>query len=253
LVHFAVNGGTPNMRDPCTAQVNTAYSKRKAQSYDSKRFASKGGKAIHDREFGILQRALEFAAREPRILEVGCGTGRLLVELCRDGHRVDGVDASVHMLEECRSKLGPEASHVELRVGDGASLPYRKGTYDLVYCIRMINQTESKQYAMGVISELIRVARPNGFVLVEFVNSCRPCVKGYNEGGVRLKPSEVLGASSKEWNTVPVWQRGAFLLGMTVYNAVPDSLVPLTSKLDRALSWALPSLCSRSYILLQKK
>lgn len=40
-----------------------------------------------------------------RILELGCGTGRLLVPLARDGHHVVGVDRSQPMLARCRTRL----------------------------------------------------------------------------------------------------------------------------------------------------
>ena len=39
------------------------------------------------------------------ILELGCGTGRLLVPLVRDGHRVVGVDRSAAMLGAARRRL----------------------------------------------------------------------------------------------------------------------------------------------------
>jgi SAM-dependent methyltransferase len=39
------------------------------------------------------------------ILELGCGSGRLLVPLLRDGYRVVGVDLSRPMLERCRSRI----------------------------------------------------------------------------------------------------------------------------------------------------
>ena len=53
------------------------------------------------------------AAQGGRVLEVACGTGRVLVPLARAGHRVVGLDASPHMLARAREKLavgGLEAS-----------------------------------------------------------------------------------------------------------------------------------------------
>ena len=40
-----------------------------------------------------------------RILELGCGSGRLLVPLLRDGHRVVGVDRSAAMLGRCAARI----------------------------------------------------------------------------------------------------------------------------------------------------
>lgn len=43
-----------------------------------------------------------------RLLELGCGTGRILLPLLREGWRGEGVDASETMLEICRRKLSEE-------------------------------------------------------------------------------------------------------------------------------------------------
>ncbi len=44
-------------------------------------------------------------ARPLRVLELGCGTGRLLAPLVRDGHSVVGVDRSASMLQRCSRRL----------------------------------------------------------------------------------------------------------------------------------------------------
>src|SRR5436309_7814160 len=57
---------------------------------------------------------LELAAVQAgTILEVACGTGRVLLPLARAGHRITGLDASPHMLALAREKLdaaGPEVA-----------------------------------------------------------------------------------------------------------------------------------------------
>lgn len=50
------------------------------------------------------------------ILELGCGTGRLLLPLARQGRQVTGVDASEAMLAEAQRKLANEPEAVRARV-----------------------------------------------------------------------------------------------------------------------------------------
>jgi len=50
------------------------------------------------------------------ILELGCGTGRVLLPLAEDGHRVVGLDLSEAMLERARAKLAGRATEVQGRV-----------------------------------------------------------------------------------------------------------------------------------------
>lgn len=48
----------------------------------------------------------QFAARcGSPILEIGCGTGRVLLPLARQGYHITGVDASAEMLERARAKI----------------------------------------------------------------------------------------------------------------------------------------------------
>jgi SAM-dependent methyltransferase len=51
-----------------------------------------------------------------KVLELGCGTGRVLLPIARSGHDVMGVDASPAMLARCRARLAAEPAAVRERV-----------------------------------------------------------------------------------------------------------------------------------------
>lgn len=50
------------------------------------------------------------------VLELGCGTGRLLLPLTRAGYEVTGLDSSPAMLERARERLGQEGEVTQARV-----------------------------------------------------------------------------------------------------------------------------------------
>jgi SAM-dependent methyltransferase len=50
------------------------------------------------------------------VLEVGCGTGRVLIPTARAGKEIIGLDLSPHMLAVCRENLSREPSEVQSRV-----------------------------------------------------------------------------------------------------------------------------------------
>jgi len=54
------------------------------------------------------------AARDP-VLELGCGTGRVLIPTARAGVNITGVDVSPGMLAVCRQKLAGEPADVQAR------------------------------------------------------------------------------------------------------------------------------------------
>jgi SAM-dependent methyltransferase len=51
------------------------------------------------------------------VLEVGCGTGRVLIPTARTGIEIIGLDLSGHMLAVCRERLRREPEDVQARVG----------------------------------------------------------------------------------------------------------------------------------------
>jgi SAM-dependent methyltransferase len=53
--------------------------------------------------------------RDGAVLDLGCGTGRLLLPLARKGHSVVGVDRSPTMLARCRERLAHESPDVRSR------------------------------------------------------------------------------------------------------------------------------------------
>jgi len=58
----------------------------------------------------------ERAGASSRVLELGCGTGRLTLPLAQAGHEVTGIDLSPAMLARARAKLGAQPSSVRDRV-----------------------------------------------------------------------------------------------------------------------------------------
>jgi SAM-dependent methyltransferase len=50
------------------------------------------------------------------VLELGCGTGRILIPTARAGIEIAGLDSSNYMLEACRRRLRAEPAQVSARV-----------------------------------------------------------------------------------------------------------------------------------------
>ena len=57
----------------------------------------------------------EAKAAQGGVLEVGCGTGRILLPIARAGSSIVGIDSSRQMLARCRAKLAAESAEVRKR------------------------------------------------------------------------------------------------------------------------------------------
>ncbi len=100
------------------------------------------------------------------VLEVGCGTGRVLLPLARAGLTVTGVDPSTAMLAELERKLADEPPAVRERVtthrGTFAELPV-DGPFDFVYsAFRCFQHLETRADRLAALRELRRVLAPHG-------------------------------------------------------------------------------------------
>jgi SAM-dependent methyltransferase len=89
-----------------------------------------------------------------RALDVGCGDGRLSVEL--DAADLTLADVSRVALERARRRL-PEATVVEL--DPDSPFPLDDGAFDLVLCTETLEHVRDVQL---LLSEIRRVLRPGG-------------------------------------------------------------------------------------------
>jgi SAM-dependent methyltransferase len=105
-----------------------------------------------------------------RVLEIGCGAGATAVELARRGHLVAALDRSPAMLQRTRNHavISGVGELVRPILGDAHRLLFPAGTFDLVLALGVLSWLEDPNAA---ISEMARVTRPDGHVLVTSLNS----------------------------------------------------------------------------------
>jgi SAM-dependent methyltransferase len=96
------------------------------------------------------------------VLDVGCGTGTLAQRLAGEGYRVVGLDPSEGMLEVLRAR----APEVEAVSGSGPELPFPDASFDLVYSVATMHHIADPDSVRRTLSEMIRVCRPGGRVVV---------------------------------------------------------------------------------------
>jgi ubiquinone/menaquinone biosynthesis C-methylase UbiE len=98
-----------------------------------------------------------------RVVEVGCGTGRLTLPLLKRGAMVVAMDHSLASLRRLRAKLGEGASErLQLVQADATRLPVRNGWATHALAAQMIEHVPSAAMRKAVIEELARALEPDG-------------------------------------------------------------------------------------------
>jgi SAM-dependent methyltransferase len=107
-----------------------------------------------------------------RVLELGCGTGRLLAPLARSGADLVGVDRSTAMLARAAARLGrlPRGLRPPIVRGDIRSLPFRASAFDLVIApYGMLQSVLDDGDLDRTLSSVRRVLAPGGTFGVDLV------------------------------------------------------------------------------------
>jgi ubiquinone/menaquinone biosynthesis C-methylase UbiE len=107
-----------------------------------------------------------------RALDVGCGTGVFDALLAGKLGALEGADVSAAMVEEARSRN----PGVEYHVADARTLPSADGDFDLVFAICVLHHVPPADRD-AVASELRRVTRPGGLVVVMEHNRLNPLTR----------------------------------------------------------------------------
>lgn len=97
---------------------------------------------------------------DERALDVGCGTGALAYAFAPLVGEVVGVDSSEEFLAAAREDAPEGCTFVS---GDAEALPFPYGDFDLVGCLRVLHHVQRPEL---VVSELARVTRPGGRILL---------------------------------------------------------------------------------------
>jgi ubiquinone/menaquinone biosynthesis C-methylase UbiE len=125
------------------------------------------------RERTFRQWTLDLAHVQPGhvVLDVGCGTGTLLLaaaERVGPSGAVHGVEPSPEMAAHARHKAAAHRAPLVVVEGSADRLPYPPGSFDVIFCTLVWHHLPQSMQA-GAIREMRRVLRPGGCaVLVDW-------------------------------------------------------------------------------------
>jgi 2-polyprenyl-3-methyl-5-hydroxy-6-metoxy-1,4-benzoquinol methylase len=129
-----------------------------------------GGSVQYNRYMHFVhQRALNSFIAETsgkRVLDAGCGVGRLTTHFAKRGAHVIAIDGSQSMLKIAQRSLRSQNLKATFTQMDLTQLGLRDTSFDLVSCIIVLLHLSEDKDFHSAIGEMIRVTRPGGYILI---------------------------------------------------------------------------------------
>ena len=143
----------------------------------AEKYPTRFGAGWRDRlEVRSIRRALAGVPRGAHVLDLPCGSGRLLEILADRGYRITCADCSEHMTRMARRRWEAiqaenriDADPPEFVVRDVMQTGYPEGHFDAVVCNRLFHHFCESDVRIRALSELRRVC--HGPVIVSFFNA----------------------------------------------------------------------------------
>lgn len=114
-------------------------------------------------ELKFLER---YAGNNERILDLGCGNGRLyelFKEKTIDYHGIDFSDKLIEIAKKCYPQF-------KFHVADALNLPFSANFFDKVFSIAVLHHIPSKELRLKCLKEIRRVLGPDGVLILSVWN-----------------------------------------------------------------------------------
>jgi ubiquinone/menaquinone biosynthesis C-methylase UbiE len=188
-----------------------------------------------------------------RLIDLGCGTGRLLVHFAKRGFECVGVDMSDAMLEIVHEKASQLSVHIDVRKANLVELDeFTGGSFDYAACLfSTFGMIRGEDNRARFLNHVRRILKPGGVFVVHAHNSKFRFGYGLGQRGAepgdRTMPQIRGGAEL----TIHHFSNRELLRSLAVAGFRQRELLPVSSSRSGRLRlpWLLPSIRAHGFLV----
>lgn len=149
-----------------------------------------------------LEKLISIASvsKKDGVLDVACGSGIVSCEFAKHASYVTGIDITQGMLDEAKKlQTKQNLENITWQIGDVENMPYKDDSFSIV-----ISRFGFHHFLnpLRVLSEMKRVCKPNGIIMVVDVSLPNTKIKKYNEMEKNRDSSHVKALSLTEFSNL---------------------------------------------------
>jgi alkylated DNA repair protein alkB family protein 8 len=144
-----------------------------------------------------LEFVKDFVKKGDKVLDFGCGNGRLLELLADKEFEYFGVDVSEKLIEIAKNKYQKENTAFQKISSVEKKIPFENEFFDAIYSIAVFHHIPSKNYREELVKELYKKTKIGGIIIVTVWNIWQ---KKYIKNIFNNWKSKLSGKSDLDWN-----------------------------------------------------
>ena len=165
-----MENSVPNQTGPAGGEAHADRARQAWQSAESAARYRETRNLLNNsrsrREDSIIKEWLGLLPPKAQVLDLPCGTGRMIDNITGLGLQYTGGDISPHMIDIARQEAAGNPNVVRFLVADLEKLPFPDNSFDCIIIWRILHHQADPQVRMRMLAEAARVTR--GSVLVPF-------------------------------------------------------------------------------------
>ena len=107
----------------------------------------------------------DYLSRDMKILEIGCGTGRVLKGLSNEKYNIMACDLDLNSLQSINAKKKYRVFRADLR-----NMPVKNSTFDAVLCFGVLTCIEDIHEIRRILNDISNILRDNGILIISLLN-----------------------------------------------------------------------------------